>query len=149
PYIIGGPGATPEVLGLAATNSVVAYGIPLVINSPTHITQSNTATVDWAPITGTTTGDIVYVGTACPGDTLLANPSGKIALVDRGVCSISLKVDNVANSGAIGVVLGLVAPGDAVSFSNGGGTNFVPTLVVTQAEANTIKSLLASGPVNG
>jgi subtilisin family serine protease len=150
PYINGHPGTTPEVIGVAATNSVVATGIPLVVNSPQSIaaTYTNTATVDWAPITGTTTGNVVYVGRGCPGDTLLADPTGAIALVDRGVCAISLKVDYVANSGAIGVILGLIAPGDAVSFSNGGGSNFVPTLVVTQAISNVIKGALASNAVN-
>jgi len=150
PYILGGPAATPEVLATAATNSVVAFGIPLIVNSPPSIagTYSNTAINDWAPITGTTTGDVVYVGRGCPGDALLANPAGKIALVDRGTCAISLKVDYVANAGAIGVLLGLVAPGDAVAFSNGGGSNFVPTLVITQSTANVLKSALGSSTVN-
>ncbi len=151
PYIVAGPGATPEVLTVGATTSVVAFGIPLVIDSPAGIagTYSDTATLDFAPINSTVTASIVYVGRACPGDTLLANPSGKIALVDRGTCSVSLKIDNVANSGAVGVLVGLVAPGDAVSFSNGGGTNFPPTLVITQANANTIKTSLLSGVVVG
>ncbi len=30
----------------------------------------------------------------CPGDALLANPAGKVALIDRGTCAISLKVDS-------------------------------------------------------
>src|ERR1700722_18491521 len=34
PYIVGGPSATPEVISVAATTSVVASVIPLVINSP-------------------------------------------------------------------------------------------------------------------
>lgn len=37
PYIVAGPAATPEVLALAATNSVVAFGIPVVVNSPASI----------------------------------------------------------------------------------------------------------------
>ena len=61
---------------------------------------------------------------------------------------MSLKVDNVANSGAIGVLVGLVAPGDAITFSAGGGTNFVPTLVIIQNYANLIKSALASSSVS-
>jgi len=60
-----------------------------------------------------------------------------------------LKVDYAANSGAVGVLIGLVAPGDAVSFSNGGGSNFVPTLVIIQSTANTLKTALSSGSVNG
>ena len=156
PYIVAHPAATPEALSLAATNSVVAFGIPLIVNSPASIagTYSNTATVDWAPVNTAVTNNVVYVGRGCPAagatpaDTYLANPSGAIALIDRGVCSISLKVDRAANAGAVAVLIGLVAPGDAVSFSNGGGTNFVPTLVVTQATSTTIKNALASSVVN-
>src|SRR6202021_2482891 len=102
----------------------------------------------WAPISGAVTGDVVYVGRACPGDTLLGNPSGAIALVYRGTCAVSLKVDNVATAGAIGVLVGLVAPGDAVTFSAGGGSNFVPTLVIIQSNANLIKNALGSSPVS-
>jgi hypothetical protein len=134
PYIVAHPAATPEALSLAATNSVVAFGIPLVVNSPASIagTYSNTATVDWAPVNTAVTNNVVYVGRGCPAagatpaDTYLANPSGAIALIDRGVCSVSLKVDRAANAGAVAVVIGLVAAGDAVSFSNGGGTNSSP-----------------------
>ncbi|MGA2599025.1 MAG: S8 family serine peptidase [Bryobacteraceae bacterium] len=160
PYIMGGPGATPEAIAVGATNSVVAFGIPLVINSPASIAGSypDTATVDFAPINNTVTGNIVYVGRGCPADSTgagspadpyLANPSGAIALIDRGACNVSLKVDAAANAGAIGVLIGLVAPGDAVSFSAGGGSNFVPTLVITQATSLLIQSALSESAVNG
>ncbi len=151
PYIVGGPAATPEVLAVAATSAVNAFAIPLVVNSPASIagTYSNTATLDFAPVNSTVTADIAYVGRACPGDPLLANPTGKIALVDRGTCAVSLKIDYVASNGAVGVLVGLVAPGDAVSFSNGGGSDFVPSLVVTQSTANVIKNALTSATVNG
>jgi subtilisin family serine protease len=156
PYIVAQPAATPEVLSIAATTSVVAFGIPLVVNSPASIagTYNNTATLDWAPVNTTVTANVVYVGRGCPAagatpeDPYLANPSGAIALIDRGSCSVSLKVDRAANAGAVGVLIGLVAAGDAVSFSNGGGTTFVPSLVVTLSTSNIIKSGLATPPVN-
>jgi hypothetical protein len=44
------------------------------------------------------------------------------------------------------VLLGLVAAGDAISFSLGGGDTFVPTLVITQSTSNLIKANL-SAPV--
>ena len=56
-----------------------------------------------------------------PADPILNSPAGKIALIDRGGCSVSLKVDRAVDAGATGVLIGLVAPGDAVSFSFGGG----------------------------
>jgi subtilisin family serine protease len=157
PYVVGHPASTPEVLAVAATNSVVATGIPLVINSPPSIAGSytNTATLDFAPVNAAVTSNIAYVGRGCPAsgttpaDPYLDNPSGKIALIDRGFCAVSLKIDRAASAGAVGVLIGLVAPGDAVSFSNGGGSNFVPSLVVTQSTSNIIKNALGSSAVNG
>jgi hypothetical protein len=150
PYILAHPAATPELLSVAATNSVVAFGIPLVVNSPAGIagTYYNTATLDWAPVNTPVTSNVVYVGRGCPGDTYLASPAGAIALIDRGTCSISLKVDAAVSAGAVGVLVGLVAAGDAVSFSNAGGTHFAPSLVITQAESNILKGALATSSVN-
>lgn len=147
PYVVGSPSIGPGVISVAQTQVPSAKAIPLVVNSPASIagTYGNTSTVDWAPIGAGVTGDVVYVGRACPGDALLANPTGKIALVDRGVCSISLKIDVAADAGATGVLLGLIAPGDAVSFSFGGGDNFVPTLVIQQVLSNAIKARLTAG----
>jgi hypothetical protein len=124
--------------------------VPLVINSPSSIAGSdaNTATLSFAPVDTPVTATVVYVGRGCPGDAYLADPNGAIALIDRGTCAVSLKVDAAATAGATGVLIGLVAPGDPVSFSYGGGSNFVPSLVITQASSNTIKNTLASSPVN-
>jgi len=156
PYIVGGPAATPEVLAMAATNSASATGIPLVVNSPASIagTYANTALLDFAPVNSTVTANVVYIGRGCPAgsisssspaDPYLADPSGAIALIDRGSCAVSLKIDRAAQAGAVGVLIGLVAPGDAISFSNGGGSDFVPTLVITQGESNTLKGPLNAG----
>ncbi len=151
PYVVAEPSSTPEVISAAATQAVDAFGIPLIITAPPSIagTYSNTATLSFAPVNAGVVGNIAYVGRACPGDTLLSNPSGMIALVDRGTCAVSLKIDNVVSSGATGVLIGLVAAGDAITFSFGGGTNFAPSLVITQATANVIKGALATGAVTG
>jgi hypothetical protein len=127
-----------------------AKAYPLIVNSPASIAGSynNTETMDWAPLGAEVTGDVVYLGTACSAASLLASPAGKVALIDRGVCSISLKVDVAAAAGATGALIGLVAPGDAVSFSFGGGTNFVPSLVIIQSYASAIKAQLLAGAVN-
>jgi hypothetical protein len=124
--------------------------VPLVVNSPASIAGSdtNTATLAFAPVNTPVTANVVYVGRGCPGDAYLADPSGQIALIDRGTCAVSLKVDAAATAGAAGVLIGLVAPGDPISFAYGGGSTFVPSLVITQATSNTIKSTLASSPVN-
>ena len=133
--------------------------IPLVVNSPASIagTYTNTAQLSFAPVNKTATGNVVYVGRGCPAgsingnpaaDPYLANPSGNIALIDRGACAVSLKIDRAVQAGATGVLIGLVAPGNAISFSYGGGTHFAPSLVITQATSNLIKGALGSSAVN-
>ena len=158
PFIASSPANAPEVISVAQTQVPSAEGFPLVINSPANIAgiYGNTATVDWAPIGAGVTGNVAYIGRGCPADSIsagspedpyLANPAGKIALIDRGACSVSLKVDRAVAAGATGVLIGLVAAGDAVSFSYGGGTNFVPTLVIQQSLSTAIKANIAA-PVN-
>lgn len=156
PYILGSPSSQPEVISVAQTQVPSAVTFALKVNSPTAIAGEyrNTETVEWAPIGDGFTGDVAYVGRGCPADSIgagvaedayLADPAGKVALIDRGACSVSLKVDRAAKAGAIGVLIGLVAAGDAVSFSNGGGDTFVPTLIIIKSYADTIKAQLNAG----
>lgn len=149
PYIVDTPASAPSALAVAQTQTPSAKTYPLVINSPASIAGAlqNTATVDWAPIGAGFTGDVVYVGTACPGEALLASPTGKVALIDRGTCSVSLKTDSAAVAGAIGVLIGLTAPGDPFAFGFDGGTHMLPTLIITQADASRIKTSI-NVPVN-
>ncbi|HAV65306.1 MAG TPA: hypothetical protein DCY13_23400, partial [Verrucomicrobiales bacterium] len=152
PYITGSPASTPGVISVAQTQVPSAGQIPMIINSPASIAGSypNTETLDWAPVNAAVTGDVVHVGRGCPG--LDPYPegvdlNGKIALIDRGACAVSLKIDRAAKAGAAGVLFGLVAPGDALKFSFGGGDTFVPTLVIIQSYASLIKANLGA-PVN-
>jgi len=156
PYIVSSPSTTPGAISVAQTQVPSAKRFPLIVNSPAAIAGQyrNTETVGWAPIVSGFTGDVVFVGRGCPAgsvtpespaDVYLGNPAGKVALIDRGGCAVSLKVDRAARAGATAVLIGLVAPGDAVSFSFGGGDTFVETLVITQADANRIKGQLSGG----
>lgn len=156
PYIVSSPSTGLGVISVAQTQVPSAKAFPLQINSPAAIAgiYANTATMEFAPIGAGATGDVAFVGRGCPAgsitptnpdDPYLANPAGKIALIDRGACAISLKIDRAAKAGAIGVLIGLVAPGDAISFSFGGGDTFVPSLVIQQVLSNAIKAQLGAG----
>jgi len=156
PYVVGSPSIGPGVLSVAQTQVPSAVAIPLVITAPAAIagTYGNTATVEWSPVDHAATGSVAYIGRGCPAgsvsagspaDPILNSPAGKIALIDRGGCSVSLKVDYAVDNGAIGVLIGLIAPGDAVSFSFGGGDSFAPTLVIQQSLSSAIKAQLNAG----
>ncbi len=153
PFITGSPSSTPEAISVAQTSvpSAIAYAVQ--VNTPAAIAglYRNTNTVDWAPITSGFTGPVTWTGdlgaglglacTALPAGSL----AGKVALIDRGTCSISWKVHNAAVAGAIGVLLANNVAGDPPSFSYGGtpdNSPFVPaqTIVITQANGNTFKT---------
>jgi uncharacterized repeat protein (TIGR01451 family) len=150
PYIVGSPSSTPEVMSVAQTQVPSAKNYPLIINSPITIagSYSNTATVDWAPIVNGFTGEVAYVGRGCPADPYLADPAGKIALIDRGLCAVSVKVDRAVISGAIGVLIANNVPGNPPSFSFGGGANMTETLIIRLDEGNLIKSQIPTNTVN-
>jgi subtilisin family serine protease len=162
PYILGSPSSAVRAISVAQTQVPTAATIPLIINAPTAAVDGNTETVGWAPIVGNTTADVVYVGRGClnepidnvPTDPYLADPAGKIALIDRGNCSTANKVRRASDAGAVGVIYGLVAPGDALTFANAGhcpadvSTGVCkPTIVVTQARSNAIKTAMSGGEV--
>ena len=154
PFITGSPSSTPEAISVAQTNVPSAITYALQVNAPPSIAgvYPNTNTLDWAPITTGFTGDVTYTGDlgaplAC--DPLAAGAlAGKVALIDRGACSISFKVHNAAVAGAIGVLLANNAAGDPPTFSFGGTPGDVPfvpaqTMVITQATGNLLKANLA------
>ncbi len=155
PYIVGSPSSTPEVLSVAQTQVPSAKTYPLVINAPIAIAgnYSNTATVEWAPIVNGFTGQVAYVGRGCPAgswgpaDPYLDNPAGKVALIDRGLCAVSLKVDRAVISGAIGVLIANNVSGDAPTFSFGGGANMTETLIIRLNEGNLIKTQVPTNVV--
>jgi minor extracellular serine protease Vpr len=153
PFIVGSPSSTPEVISVAQTQVPSAQSFALVINAPPAIagTYTNTETVSWAPLGSGFTGLVTTAGNGCSPANFAGFPAGRVAFVDRGACNISAKTRNASDAGAIGVIVGLVAAGDAVTFSNGGecpatpdGT-CKPTLIVTQSVGTAIKANAAAG----
>ncbi len=72
--------------------------------------------------------------------------SGRIALIDRGICTFVSKVLNAQNAGAIGVII--VNNVDAATPPGMGGSDpsiTIPTVSITKANGDLIKAQLASG----
>lgn len=85
PYVLGSPASTLEVIAVAQTQVPSAFVIPLTINSPASIAgrYTNTATIEWAPITGNGfRGDVAFVGRGCPAGSPAPVPEGG----DRSSC---------------------------------------------------------------
>ncbi|HKX93209.1 MAG TPA: S8 family serine peptidase, partial [Methylibium sp.] len=106
PFVTGSPAMGAGVISVAQTSVPSAGAIPLVVNAPAAVagTYTNTNTVDWAPIDRTVTNDVVVAGLACAEGSVPPAVAGKVALVDRGSCNISEKVDRAARAGAAAVI---------------------------------------------
>ncbi len=77
--------------------------------------------------------------------------NGKIALIDRGLCEFGVKGVNAQTNNAIGLVVANNAPGDPFSMGAGavGGSVTIPSLMIGQTDANTIKANLpANATIN-
>ena len=132
----------------------------LVINSPAGIAGTYTVVgAGFGPaISSAITQDIVLVidGTSPTSDACEplingASLSGKIALLDRGLCNFVDKVLQAQNAGAVAVI---VINNDATSpFSMGdngsGGSVTIPSVMISQADGNLIRATLLGETVNG
>jgi hypothetical protein len=115
--------------------------------------EANGASFGPAPDEAGLAGAIVLVndGTADPTEgcsPLVGFPAGAIALIDRGSCGFTQKVNNAQDAGAVAVI---VANNQGGTPTNLGGSDpgiVIPAVHVSQADGNTIKSgLPATGSV--
>ncbi|WP_405231750.1 PA domain-containing protein [Lentisalinibacter salinarum] len=120
------------------------------------------ALAGWPNETGQLKGKAVYVGRGCeadgiffgPPDAYLADPAGKVALIDRGACRFTTKVARAEAAGAIGAIV-VNVPGDP-AFGAGDwripmGPDFVPPAVGIPAVFVGFgdgSALAAAAPVN-
>ena len=102
-------------------------------------------------LTTTIEGPVFYPATAggkrigC-ADAAGANPyaagelAGRIVLVDRGVCSFSLKIANIAAAGGMLGIIGLITPDVPFVGAFGGGVQTIPGYMINQADSTLLKS---------
>ena len=102
------------------------------------------------PPTGLT-ADVVLVddGAAAPSTSDACEPitqdlSGRIALVDRGTCNFTVKVQNCQNAGASGVVVANNVDGDPITMGSTSPepTIIIPSLMIAKADGDELKALL-------
>ena len=161
PYVAGTPASAVTALSVAQTAVPSAF-LPLMqITAPASIAGSVPAVFQpWsAPLAAVIAGPVQYgdgAGGKLDGCSLGADPNstnpgdapflagsltGKIVLVDRGVCNFSVKIYNIQQGGGLIGIIGLIAPGDPFEGSFGAGGPFtIPGYMVSQAISNRLKS---------
>lgn len=140
--------------------NVLQLGTPLLqVTAPPSVAghySVGTASFGPALTAAGVSGDVVLAvdGAAPSGDacTAITNPAavaGKIALVDRGTCTFTVKAANVQAAGAIALIVADNAAGGPPAGL--GGTDpaiTIPAVRITLADGNTIKTALLGGPVS-
>lgn len=84
------------------------------------------------------------VGDGCTAAATPANVAGKIAVIDRGTCTFTVKVKNAQDAGATGVII----VNNAAGLPGMGGTDAtitIPAVGISQAEGNALKTALTAG----
>jgi PA domain len=99
---------------------------------------STVSTFAYKPTYHTFSGEVVHVGRGCPAgsitgsnpeDTYLADPTGKIALVERGACRFDYKVAQAQLKGAAAVIIFNNAPAAGCPATPTPGSNQCEALV--------------------
>ncbi len=151
-YSAGAPGVGKKVIGTASFDNSHVSALTFRTNpANTQIAYLQLADTTAAPTSGTTP-QVVYVGRGCPGaalappgpdDPYLANPAGRVALIDRGACTFDSKYQRAVNAGAVAVV---VANNVTGIFAGGGVVNRgVPGVGISLADGNAMKTQIAAG----
>jgi len=149
-FSVGAPSVGTGVISVASVQnlSFPAPSFDVVSGGTTlHVTYLRLADTTVAPTSGVA-GQIVYVGRGCNADPYLADPSGKVALVIRGVCSFNEKYAKAVAAGANAVVImNDGADATRVGHFNGGFTTDLgkPGVTITFTDGNAIRSLATPG----
>lgn len=157
PYITGSPSAADGAISVAQTTVPSEKQYLPTIDSPVAISGTLKSAVwqNWSvhpDDSGPVSGTVAYGnadGTNKNGCAAFTDDmTGKVVLMDRGVCNFTQKAMNASAAGAVLGFIGLVAPGDPFTGGDGGHRPInMPVFMISQAESNRIKSGLAQGVV--
>jgi minor extracellular serine protease Vpr len=155
PYIVSSPSISPATISVAQTQVPSSSQNFMRIVSPAAIAGNRIAVFQsWsAPLTAVIQAPVQYGdGAGLNLNGCAAFPAGsltgRVVLVDRGVCAFSDKIRNIATGGGLVGVIGLVAAGEPFEGAFGGGPAItIPGFMVHQSTANAIKGQLTGGVI--
>lgn len=154
-YITGAPGLAKHAISVANsqdssamlnTFDVTANGAPTPV-APVGTYPAGTSVGAFGPDTYDVTGDLVYTTPANGCTAITEDLTGKIALIDRGVCNFTVKAKNAQLKGAVGVIIANNANGFPPGLGGVDATVTIPAMSTTLATGTNLKADLAAGTV--
>ncbi len=139
------PGNAANALTAGASTNPHFVGIPVTVGTSTF----GAALGDFNNF-GVVTADYTVTSPANGCTTITTSLSGKIGLIDRGVCSFTTKIRNAQAAGAIGVLIVNNVAGDPITMGHDGTSPFptIPAAMLSKNDGNSIKPSGTSS-VNG
>lgn len=133
----------------------------LHVNAPASVAGRYETGVanDFGPQTFDLTGEVVLAldeanptgpatTDACTPLTNGAQVAGKIAFIDRGSCAFTIKMQNAQDVGAIGVIIADNVAGPIAGMGGTSSTITIPSLRITKASGDAIRSHAGPGGLN-
>lgn len=156
-FSAGAPGLGSKVIGVASFDNTNTNVLKFSVNpGGRQVPYGVLADALHPPLTGTSP-QVVFVGRGClvanpnpgpgippvppGGDPYLADPVGKVALIERGACTFNEKYRRAAAAGAAGVIVHNSSPG--LFFGGGVAAAGIFGISISQADGLAIRSLLA------
>jgi minor extracellular serine protease Vpr len=147
PYSLSSPAVAPSAIAVAA--SIDAGPGTFRVNTPSVLARSFLAVEGTLsrPVrsTGARTGNLVYLGRACPGDPLPAGIAGQVALIDRGICAFRDKLRVAQAAGAIGAVMINSVTGPPIVMDGDPGSISIPAVMVSLEDGARIRWAVTGG----
>jgi len=145
-FAAGAPGLGRNVIGVASFDNTAISALSFVVNPGGRRVPYQVLSDAPPPPTSGTSPEVVYVGRSCLTDPLLADPAGKVALAERGVCTFNEKYQRAVAAGAVGVIIMNNSPG---LFAGGGVVprNGVWAIAVSQEDGLHLRGIPAGSPV--
>ena len=111
-------------------------------------TENSAADFGFRPASGHFSGQLSSVANlGCSPTDFSAFVSGDIALIERGLCLFSDKVNNAINAGAIAVIVYNHPGGEDLVEMSGAGLVTIPSVFVQNSTGVALVTALGSGPV--
>ncbi len=140
------PGSAPGALTAGASTNPHFVGVPVTVGTSAlgaalgdFNTFGDTDEDGVADVVVSAAYTVTTPANGCSAITTVI--TGKIALIDRGVCTFTTKVRNAENAGALGVLVVNNVAGDPSAMSHDGTEPFpiIPAAMLSKTQGNAIK----------
>jgi subtilisin family serine protease len=154
-YIVSAPSTATRAISVASSRDNGITGDQLAVRSPPtvagfYLAVEGSLSKSLAE-TGPIEGPVTYAepADACGSITNAAGIKGKIALIDRGTCFFSDKVQAVQEAGAVAAVVVNNEPGDPFVMGSAGPDYHItiPAIMIGQSDGLVLKAALGSNLV--